>query len=106
MSLVRSHAPSSCSPFPPASQDPSFCEALATLVSLRHTLWAQSQALVTSPDSVPLDLMLGSLATELAAHLRGLVPQVRRPGSGEGAGGVVEVAEQACMQEQRWCTLI
>jgi hypothetical protein len=61
---------------PLCAQDPSFCEALAMLVALRGQVWSTSQALATGVDSVPIDLLLGSLSPELAQQLKDLLPQV------------------------------
>jgi hypothetical protein len=54
------------------------------LVALRGQVWSTSQALATGVDSVPIDLLLGSLSPELAQQLKDLVPQV---GAGRGDQG-------------------
>ncbi|EFJ49965.1 hypothetical protein VOLCADRAFT_89288 [Volvox carteri f. nagariensis] len=59
-------------------QDPSFTQILQAVCLLRHHLYSLSRKVLVmnqGPDGIPIDLLLGSMSTELFHLLKGVLPQ-------------------------------
>ncbi|GIL61119.1 hypothetical protein Vafri_15516 [Volvox africanus] len=59
-------------------QDPSFMQILQAVCALRHHLHSLSRKVLLmnqGPDGIPIDLLLGSMSTELFHLMKGVLPQ-------------------------------